>query len=444
VIAKGDPHGNGAKLARYLITGRNGERAELVELRGLSTGNIHTAFAAVELQASATRCIKPFFHAYVRLPAGEGLNRDQWKTVADRIERQLGFTGQGRAIAFHHQPAGDTHMHIAWSRIDLERQRARDPGLHKNKLKEISRQLEYELGLTRVSSERPAGSKARAPGRKEFEQARRLGTDVAGIRETIRACFDAAENGRSFAASLASHGLVLAHGERRDFVVVDHAGGLHALSKRITGATVAQIRTHLADLNPAILPGVSQAKIQQAESPEPGDTYLPVAAGNAVRLDPVTPSRAAASMANYIVIPSRPPASAPAIIGALPPAPDATEPQQSSLQNIERRTYGIASLCGKARPGASARKSWKLAARKLAQREPAAPKPRRRRRGEMRGTFRVAAVMTIRQAIELVSFARAGSFLSDTLDWLNLWNDNAAQTENDFHSSEETHLSLHL
>lgn len=142
-------------------------------------------------------------------------------------------------------------MHIAWSRIDLEQRRARDPGLYKNKLKETSRQLECELGLTRISSERPPGSKTRAPGRKEFEQARRLGTDLASIREAIRACFDAADNGRSFVAALATHGLVLARGERRDFVVVDHAGGMHALSKRITGKTATQIRARLADCSAA-------------------------------------------------------------------------------------------------------------------------------------------------------------------------------------------------
>jgi hypothetical protein len=268
MVVKGNLHADGRKLAAYLITGKKGERAELVELRGFASSDIHAAFIDVHIQAAEiTQCEKPFFHSYVRLPEDEELFRGQWKHVADRIEKQLGFEGQGRAIAFHHQPGGNTHMHIAWSRIDLEQRRARDPGLYKNKLKEISRQLECELGLTRISSERPAGRKVRAPGRKEFEQARRLGIGIAGIREAIRACWDSAEDGRSFMAALAAYGHVLARGEQRDFVIVDHAGGLHALSKRITGATAAEIRTHLADLDPAALPTVSQAKMQQAENP---------------------------------------------------------------------------------------------------------------------------------------------------------------------------------
>src|SRR4051794_10801743 len=307
MVVKGNLHADGRKLAAYLITGKKGERAELVELRGFASSDIREAFIDIHSQAAeATQCEKSFFHSYIRLPENEELFREQWKHVADRIEKQLGFEGQARAIAFHHQPGGNTHMHIAWSRIDLDQQRARDPGLYKNKHKEIARQLECELGLTRISSERPASSKTRAPGRKEFEQARRLGTDVAGIREAIRACFDAAENGRNFMTALAMHGLVLARGERRDFVVIDHAGGLHALSKRITSATAAEIRTRLADLDPATLPGISQAKAQQAESPEPDDTHLPIAGSNVARLDPVTPS-SSSEMANYSVIPSQPP-----------------------------------------------------------------------------------------------------------------------------------------
>src|SRR3954471_7699020 len=291
MVVKGNLHADGQKLAAYLITGKKGERAELIELRGFASSDIRDAFIDVHIQAAeATQCEKPFFHSYVRLPEDEELFREQWKHAADRIEKQLGFDGQGRAIAFHHQPGGNTHMHIAWSRIDLEQHRARDPGLYKNKLKEIARELECELGLTRISSERPAGHKTRAPGRKEFEQARRLGTGIAGIREAIRACWDSAKNGRSFMAALAAHGLVLARGERRDFVIIDHAGGLHALSKRITGATAAQIRARLADLDPAALPSVGQVKMQQAESPEPDSALGPIVVGNVAWLDPVTPS----------------------------------------------------------------------------------------------------------------------------------------------------------
>ena len=266
MIAKANLHAHGQKLAAYLITGKMGERAELVELRGFASSNIREAFLDVQIQSEATRCEKPFFHCYVRLPDGEGLAREQWQHIADRIEKQLGFEGQGRAVAFHHDRAGlETHMHMAWSRIDLDDMRAIDPGLYKNKLKEVSRQLERELGLTRLSSERDPNHKTLAPGRDEFEQSRRLGTDIRAIREDIRDCWERSDSGKSFIAALAERGHILARGDRRDFVVVDPAGGDHALGKRITGATAAETRTRLADIDKARLPSVEEAKAAQAE-----------------------------------------------------------------------------------------------------------------------------------------------------------------------------------
>jgi len=265
MIAKGNLHGAGVRLARYLVTGKKGERAELVELRGFASADIRMAFLDVEIQARGTRAEKPFFHAYVRLPAGEGLDQAQWRYVAGRIEKQLGFADQPRAIAFHHLPDGATHMHIAWSRIDLEDMRALDPGLYKFKLKEISRALEIELGLARVRNDRDPADRTRAPGRNEFEQARRLGTDLKAIRNAIRECWERSDSGKSFAAALDACGLILARGDRRDFVVVDRAGGDHALSKRITGATAAETRARLADIDRAQLPGVDAAKAMQRE-----------------------------------------------------------------------------------------------------------------------------------------------------------------------------------
>lgn len=266
MIAKGNLHAHGQKLAAYLITGKMDERAELVELRGFASSNIREAFIDVQIQAEATRCEKPFFHLHVRLPDGETLSREQWQHVADRIEKQLGFEGQGRAVAFHHdQRSGEQHLHVAWSRIDLEAMRSIDPGLYKNKLKEISRQLEKELGLTRVRNERDPEQKTLAPARNEFEQARRLGTDLKEIRETIRACWERSDSGRSFAAALDEKGYILARGDRRDFVVIDREGGDHALGKRIVGVAAAEIRARLADIDKRQLPGVDQAKTLQAE-----------------------------------------------------------------------------------------------------------------------------------------------------------------------------------
>src|SRR5262249_1903012 len=156
----------------------------------------------------------------------------QWLRVANRIEEKLGLTGQPRAIAFHtYENNNDTHMHVAWSRIDENTLTAKPVRFFKLRLKEVSRELEIELGLTRVRNERDTKIEY-APTRAEDQQARRLGVDVHNVRNTIRDCYDRSDCGRSFEAALAHEGLILARGEKRDFIVIDAKGGMHALGKR--------------------------------------------------------------------------------------------------------------------------------------------------------------------------------------------------------------------
>ncbi len=265
MIAKGNPHNDGPYLARYLAADSKGvERAELAELRGFASDNIFDAFSLGQLLADGTRCENPFFHVQVRTPKGEELTREQWDKVAVRIERRLGFDGQPRAMVFH-QKEGHQHMHLVWSRIDTEDMRAIDPGLYKRKLKEVCRALEKEMGLRQVRNNRDPQELTQPAARPEYEQSRRLKTDVKAIREGIRDCWDHSDDGKSFAAALDDQGFILARGDQRSFVIVDEMGGYHALSKRITGATAKETRDRLADLDPAKLPGVAEAKAMQRE-----------------------------------------------------------------------------------------------------------------------------------------------------------------------------------
>jgi len=94
----------------------------------------------------------------------------------------------------------------------------------------------------------------------EQRQAQRLGVDKDAIRNTIRQCWDQSDKGRSFQAALEDEGLILAQGDRRDYVVIDHAGGLHGKFSRTLGATANQVRAKLADLDPRELPTVDEAK----------------------------------------------------------------------------------------------------------------------------------------------------------------------------------------
>ena len=161
MIAKGTTHNNRVKLARYMSTAKEGERVERLQLCGFADGDIREAFRSVHVMAEATRCEQPFFHVQVRNPDEEELTRDQWLRVANRIESKLGLTGQPRAIYLHiHEQTGHEHMHVAWSRIDGETLTAKHLPFFKERLKEVSRELEIKLDLTRVTNERDGTAKA--------------------------------------------------------------------------------------------------------------------------------------------------------------------------------------------------------------------------------------------------------------------------------------------
>jgi hypothetical protein len=236
-------------------------------LRGFGAGNIKDAFRDVQIMAGATQCQQPFFHVQVRNRDGEKLTREQWEYAADRIEKILGLTGQPRAIAFHtSERNGHEHMHVAWSRIDQDTLKAIPLPFFKTRLKNISRELEIHFGLEPVTNKRKGHIKY-APTRAEDEQARRLGLDIHETRNDIRSCYERSDCGASFQAALKDEGFILARGERRDYVVIDRAGGIHALGKRVLGESAAKIRDRLSDVPRAQLPTVEQARalVQKVE-----------------------------------------------------------------------------------------------------------------------------------------------------------------------------------
>jgi Relaxase/Mobilisation nuclease domain len=262
MIGKGTQHDNGAKLAAYLTKDKDGETAELWQLRGFAADDIKEAFRSVHVLAEATRAEQPFFHVQVRLPEGENLTRQQWEKTANRIERMLGLKDQPRAIAFHiDKKTSEEHMHVAWSRIDAETMQAIPLPFFKDRLKKVCRELELNLGLQKVSSQRDSKIEY-APTRDEDQQARRLGVDVHKIRETIRVCYDRSDCGQSFKAALEHEGVILAQGDRRDYLAVYEGGGYLNLGKKLLGATAAQVRKKLADIDREKLPSLERAREQ--------------------------------------------------------------------------------------------------------------------------------------------------------------------------------------
>lgn len=239
------------------------ERVEVRELRGSAASDLRGALADMEAFAAGTQCKKPLYHASINTRADERLTEEQRGIAIDRLEKALGLKGQPRAVVVH-EKLGREHTHIVWARANPERGTVISDSHNFRKHEATARQLEREFGyevvpgahVGRRGRERPE----RTPGHGEMQQAARTGLNPSDARAQITALWRSTTTGQAFAAALKDAGWCLARGDRRDLVLIDGTGNVHGLARRIEGASAANIRARLSDIDPATLPSVAEAR----------------------------------------------------------------------------------------------------------------------------------------------------------------------------------------
>ena len=269
MVIKGGSVSGAARFAAHLErTDTNEIRNEVIEMRDVAATDLRGALLEMEAVASACpNCKKPLYQASINTQAKERMTDEQRMQAVDRLEKELGLTGQPRVVVVHEKNDGREHCHVVWSRIDLEKMRAISDSHNFRKHEIVARELEREFGHERVQGahiERDGKPRPpRTPSHKEIQQGARTGVSPKQAREHLTALWQRADNGKAFAEGLAQSGWILARGDRRDFVAIDQKGGTHSLSRRIDGATAKDIRARLADLKPENLPSVAEARATQ-------------------------------------------------------------------------------------------------------------------------------------------------------------------------------------
>lgn len=266
MVIKGGARGSAGGLATHLQRTDTNERAEVKELRDVAADDLDGALREMEAVAAGTRSKRPLYHASINTDPNERLTPEQQAIAIDRLEAALGLTGQPRAVV-EHVKEGREHVHVVWSRIDLEHMRAIPDSHNYRKHEEVARELEREFGHKRVQGahaeregvERPE----RTPSHAEMQQAERTGLTPQQAREQITAIRQSTDSGKAFAAALEQEGWTIARGDRRDFVVIDPYGETHSLARRIEGMKAKDVRQFMADVDHAALPTVEQARDQQ-------------------------------------------------------------------------------------------------------------------------------------------------------------------------------------
>lgn len=266
MVIKGGSRGGPADLAAHLQRTDTNERMELIEVRGVAALGLEDALREMDAVASGTRCTRPLYHASINVRADEVLTTEQWNQAIDMLEAKMSLTDQPRTVVLH-EKEGREHVHIVWSRIDLDRMRSISDSHNYRRHEEVARALEKEFGHARVQgahvgrdgAERPD----RTPTHAEMQQAERTGLTPQEAKEQITALWQRTDSGQAFAAAIADQGWILARGDRRDFVVIDSYGEAHSLARRIEGAKAKDVRERMTGIDAANLPSVEEAAGQQ-------------------------------------------------------------------------------------------------------------------------------------------------------------------------------------
>ena len=257
MILKGSQRGGARALPAHLTNTNTNDHFEVADIRGLAATSLEGAFLEIEATSKATKASQPLFCVSFNPPQNVILTFDQFEAGFAAVERKLGLSDQPRAVVYH-EKEGRRHAHVVWSRIDVESMKALPMSHFKMKLGDVALQLCNEFGI-----EPPKGllnakeADQRNYNQRTWQQASRLGEDPRDLKKIIREAYERSDTIEGFTQQLEHHALVLARGDRRDFVIVHHSGELLSATRYI-GERAKTLRSRFGDA--AKLPTIKQAK----------------------------------------------------------------------------------------------------------------------------------------------------------------------------------------
>lgn len=263
MILVGNQRGGARDLAKHLQKDEN-ERVELDELRGFASDNLDDALQESYAISRATKCKQHLFSLSINPPKNEEASKDDFRNAIEKAEDRLRLNDQPRAIVFHEKYGDDgelrRHAHAVWCRIDAENMKAIQLSFSKQKMQEVSKELYIEHNWTM-----PKGhlNKELTDKRNftlsEWQQAKRAGKDPKQQKTMFQDTWAISDSKESFANALKEQGYILAKGDRRSFVAVDHEGEVYSVSRWV-GIKAKQVRERMSD--DVGLPNVTKAHEQ--------------------------------------------------------------------------------------------------------------------------------------------------------------------------------------
>ena len=262
MLLQGSQRGGTHNLALHLLKDEN-EHVNVHELRGFVSDDLVSAFAEINAVSKGTKAKQPMFSLSLNPPPEEHVSTENFMDAIQRVEKELNLENQPRAIVFH-EKEGRRHCHTVWSRIDAQEMKAIPLPYTKYKLRDLSRDLYIEHNW-----KMPQGyinSKEKDPKNftlAEWQQAKRAGKDPRAIMDALRDSWAISDTQNAFQHALKERGYILAKGDRRGFVAIDHQCEVYAIGKKWMGIDAKSIGQKLTDNKS--LPSVDEAKQQIAK-----------------------------------------------------------------------------------------------------------------------------------------------------------------------------------
>lgn len=259
MIIKGSSRAGASDLSAHLQRVDTNERMEILSIRGTVARDLESALREMEAMASGTRCKNPLYHASINIPLHERVGIDGWERAVDRLEEELGLTGQPRAVVMH-EKFGREHIHVVWGRIRADTLVAVADSHNYRKHEIVARELEREFGHERVQgahAERDGGPRPdRTLSHGDHQVAERTGIDPKEVKAEITALWQTSDGVEAFLTALEAAGYRPGLGSRRQYVVIDQAGTVHSLARRIDGVCAADLSRAFAEIDPSRFPAV--------------------------------------------------------------------------------------------------------------------------------------------------------------------------------------------
>ena len=251
MILKGRARADGGKLAAYLLSTKN-EEVRVLDLRGTiaeerSTQGLHQSLNEMNELGKMTRAKSSLFHLAINPSDRDRMTAQGWQTTIEKAEKALGLQGQPRAVVSHRYE-GKEHLHVVWSRVDVEQRKCVELPFSHLKLCQAAREIEIDLGLQQTP-QRARGAHRLKQHVKDIQsqQEARSQTPREQLNAAVSKAWHEAGSDVEFKAQIEAAGYQLARG-RRGVVVMDSTLETYSIARCVEGVKVKDVRARLDGL----------------------------------------------------------------------------------------------------------------------------------------------------------------------------------------------------